>query len=92
MSDDIGILWPKPGKIADTPVADWEMKLDPREVDRQTILAIEGSSKRLRPDNWETILAETKKRLDGEQTSQSATGVSAIFPGLGHKIPISSDN
>ncbi|HAJ44937.1 MAG: AAA ATPase central domain protein [Candidatus Azambacteria bacterium GW2011_GWE1_42_9] len=73
-------------------IADWEMKLDPREVDRQTILAIEGSSKRLRPDNWETILAETKKRLDGEQTSQSATGVSAIFPGLGHKIPISSDN
>jgi len=74
-------------------IADWEMKLDPQEVDRQTILAIEGSSKRLRPDNWGAILAETKKRLYGkEQTAQQAASVSAVFPGLGHKIPISGNN
>ena len=43
-------------------IDDWEMKLDPDEIDRQTILAIEGSNKRLRPINWERILEEAKSR------------------------------
>lgn len=64
-------------------LSDWEMKINPREVDRQIILAIEGSSKRLRPDNWETILGEAKGRLYGEQ---ALTQAPSVFPGLGgHK-------
>lgn len=60
-------------------LSDWEMKINPREVDRQIILAIEGSSKRLRPDNWETILADAKGKCYGEQTPAQS---SSVFPGL----------
>ncbi|MBU0649160.1 ATP-binding protein [Patescibacteria group bacterium] len=44
-------------------IDDWEMDLDPADIDRQTILAIQGSSKRLRPKNWEKTLADAKTRL-----------------------------
>jgi len=60
-------------------ISDWEMKLNPQEVDRQIILAIEGSSKRLRPDNWEKILADAKGKLHGEQVPAQS---SSVFPGL----------
>lgn len=66
-------------------IADWEMKLDPGEVDRQIILAIEGSSKRLRPKDWETILLKARKRLYGEQAH---SGGSSVFPGVSGKAPI----
>jgi len=48
-------------------IDDWEMKLNWREVDRQTILAIKGSSVRLRPKNWATILACAQHRLDKDE-------------------------
>ena len=48
-------------------INDWEMDLDPREIDRQTILAIKGSSKRLRPDHWKKLLADAEARLKGHQ-------------------------
>jgi transitional endoplasmic reticulum ATPase len=61
-------------------IADWKMKLDPREVDRQTILAIEGSSKRLRPPNWEVILTEARQRLYGStHTGQRTPVQNALF-------------
>jgi len=60
-------------------LSDWEMKINPREVDRQIILAIEGSSKRLRPDNWETILADAKGKFYGEQAPEQSP---SVFPGL----------
>jgi len=60
-------------------LSDWEMKNNPQEVDRQIMLAIEGSSKRLRPDNWEEVLRDVKSRLYGEQVSEQSL---AIFPGL----------
>lgn len=52
-------------------IDDWEIKLNPSEIDRQTIIAIEGSSKRLRPKEWETILAEAKKRLNERKISEN---------------------
>ena len=66
-------------------IADWEMKLDPGEVDRQIILAIEGSSKRLRPRDWETILLNARIRFYGEQAHP---GGSSVFPGVSGKVPI----
>ena len=48
-------------------IDDWEMNLDPKEIDRQTILAIKGSSKRLRPDHWKKLLADAEARLKGHQ-------------------------
>jgi SpoVK/Ycf46/Vps4 family AAA+-type ATPase len=66
-------------------VSDWEMKLNPKEVDRQIILAIEGSSKRLRPTGWEMTLSEAKDRLYGRQPPP--TKEASVFPGLG-KAPI----
>ena len=64
-------------------IADWEMKLDPAEIDHQTILAILGSCRRLRPKNWETVLSEAKCRLDGVKSDQEPS----VFPGLS-KTPI----
>lgn len=63
-------------------IDDWEMKLNPNEVDRQIILAIEGSGKRLRPHSWETVLAKAKNRLYGGQSVMKET---AVFPGLARK-------
>jgi SpoVK/Ycf46/Vps4 family AAA+-type ATPase len=61
-------------------LADWEMKTSPSEIDRQIILALEGSSKRLRPTNWETILSEAKQRLSLK--TNPATADPAVFYGL----------
>lgn len=67
-------------------VSDWEMKLNPADVDRQLILAIEGSSKRLRPDDWKTILADAQNRVYGER---AVLKESSVFPGLAkEKVPI----
>lgn len=58
-------------------IDDWEMATDPREVDRQIIQAIRGSSRRLRPDNWEKILVATEARLgkiDGAHLKMGSTG------------------
>ncbi|MEK7653420.1 MAG: ATP-binding protein [Patescibacteria group bacterium] len=44
-------------------IDDWEMNLDPRDIDHQTILAIFGSSRRLRPANWRQIVADAQARL-----------------------------
>jgi len=63
-------------------IDDWEMKLNPREVDRQTIVAIEGSSKSLRPKNWEQMLAEAKQRFHGRCSSSNLTAAP------GEKTPI----
>lgn len=55
-------------------IDDWEIDLDPRDIDHQTTLALRGSSKRLRPDNWQDILKAARKRL-------GASGVSSVvFP------------
>jgi len=59
-------------------IDDWEMDLDPRVIDHQTILAIKGSSKRLRPDNWQEIMAEAQGRL---QEGYVGSG-NAVFPGV----------
>lgn len=48
-------------------IDDWEMDLDTNEFDRQIVLAIKGSSKRLRPKNWQKILADAEARLKGHQ-------------------------
>lgn len=40
----------------------WVSPSDPREIDRQTILAIEKSSKQLRPINWQELLDRAKER------------------------------
>ena len=66
-------------------IDDWEMKLNPAEVDRQTVLAIEGSSKRLRPGNWEAILTGARERLRGRQAFPRE---SSVFPGLTARAPI----
>ena len=52
-------------KHLDQAIDDWEMDMNPRDVDRQIVLAIKGSSKRLRPKNWEQMLAAVNKRMDG---------------------------
>ena len=44
-------------------IEEWETDIDRREFDRQTILAIKGSTKRLRPDNWEDVLRKAQARL-----------------------------
>ena len=44
-------------------VNDWELDLNPRVIDQQIMLALKGSSKRLRPDNWQEILAGAQERL-----------------------------
>ncbi len=59
-------------------IADWEMPLDAREIDRQIALAIKGSSKSLRPDNWQAILEQVDSRSD--ETIYSAAP--AVHPGL----------
>ncbi len=66
-------------------IDDWEMKLNAGEVDRQTILAIEGSSKRLRPENWEAILAGSKERLHGRQVFPRE---SSVFREVSARAPI----
>jgi SpoVK/Ycf46/Vps4 family AAA+-type ATPase len=66
-------------------IDDWEMKLNAAEVDRQTVLAIKGSSKRLRPDNWKTILAGAMERLQGRQAFPRE---SSVFPGVAGRAPI----
>lgn len=58
-------------------IEDWEMDLDPRDIDQQIILAIQGSSKRLRPANWQEVLSDAQER----QYSGSGHG-SAVYPGL----------
>lgn len=44
-------------------IADWEMDLNPDDVDRQIILAIQGSSLYLRPDNWEQMSIDAETRI-----------------------------
>lgn len=53
-------------------IEDWEMDLNPADLDQQIILAIQGSSKRLRPENWQEIMSAANERLYGKQPSQSA--------------------
>ncbi|MEK7159838.1 MAG: ATP-binding protein [Patescibacteria group bacterium] len=63
-------------------IAGWEMDLNPDVVDNQIILAINGSTMRLRPDNWEQQIAEAEKRIADRKTKamQKATaGIEAIF-------------
>lgn len=64
-------------------IEDWEMDLNPADIDQQTILAIQGSSKRLRPENWQAILKKAEKRLYGRQLS-----LSAVFPDSAQSKPI----
>ncbi|MBI5077103.1 ATP-binding protein [Candidatus Falkowbacteria bacterium] len=45
-------------------IDDWEMDLDPNDIDNQIILAIKGSDKRLRPENWQEVLAAAEKRIE----------------------------
>ena len=40
----------------------WVSPSDPRQIDRQTILAIEKSSKQLRPINWQELLDKAQER------------------------------
>lgn len=63
-------------------ITSWEMPLDPREVDEQTILAIEHSSKQLRPDNWPELLQQAQERLGllGVGADVGSTAGSAIEP------------
>lgn len=61
-------------------LGDWEMKLDPEEIDKQTILAIKGSSKRLRPEHWKRILSEAENRLFGRKPPALE---SSVFSGFG---------
>jgi len=66
-------------------VDDWEMKMNPDEVDRQIIIAVEGSSRRLRPDGWKNILAKAKERLYGRQPLKETS----VFSGVsGKEAPI----
>lgn len=44
-------------------IEEWETDVDRREFDRQTILAIKGSTKRLRPENWQEVLRQAESRL-----------------------------
>lgn len=62
-------------------IDDWENSLDPDVIDRQTILAIKGSSKRLRPENWQEILSNAEKRLAGRPISEKPLN-DALFPGI----------
>ena len=69
-------------------IADWEMKLNPADVDHQIILAIQGSSKRLRPDNWESILAGAQQRFNGGNVQFHQPP--AVHPGISHRAPAAS--
>ncbi|MBI3684810.1 ATP-binding protein [Candidatus Azambacteria bacterium] len=62
---------------------DWEGNSH-AEIDRQIILAIKGSSKRLRPPHWRDILSAAETRLRGSVPNQPA-----VFPDLqfAHKTP-----
>lgn len=66
-------------------ICDWEMKTDPGDIDNQIILAIKGSSKRLRPENSETILSEARTRLD---KSHSHFPEASVFPGAQSRSPV----
>jgi len=60
-------------------IGDWEMDLNPNDIDHQIMLAIQGSSKRLRPDGWQEILKSSQVRLN------SGTKQSSVFPGVADK-------
>lgn len=46
-------------------IEEWERSLDPQEINKQIVLAIRGSSKHLRPENWEKILNDAEAELNG---------------------------
>lgn len=45
-------------------IDDWEMDINSSELNQQIMLAIRGSSKRLRPPNWEDILTQSEAKLN----------------------------
>lgn len=69
-------------------IDDWEMSTDPLEIDRQTIQAICGSSKRLRPANWEDILTAARTRLGiinhVQSGAKQAQSIHSDFGKIGH--------
>jgi len=54
-------------------IDEWENSIDPNEINRQIILSIEGSSRNMRPENWEDILKCAKRELgDAYQISKGS--------------------
>jgi transitional endoplasmic reticulum ATPase len=61
-------------------IDEWELKNDPHEIDRQLILSIKGSSKRLRDDDWEEQLKAAEKRLGNGNGNGFMPSVHSDFP------------
>ncbi|MBI5077598.1 ATP-binding protein [Candidatus Falkowbacteria bacterium] len=53
-------------------VDDWELQTNSIDIDYQIVLALRGSSKRLRPDGWPNMLVEAEERLKKSLTPPCA--------------------
>lgn len=63
-------------------IRDWELDLDPNEVDLQMLLAIKGSSVSLRPNNWQALQQAAKQRID----QRAGLRQPSIYPGLAGNV------
>ena len=54
-------------------IDDWETDVNPDDIDYQTIQAIKGSAKRLRPADWQKRLTDANARITERQSPRART-------------------
>jgi SpoVK/Ycf46/Vps4 family AAA+-type ATPase len=69
-------------------IASWEMDSDPDKLDNQLILAINGSNKRLRAENWEMQLASAEKRISDRKKQAIDEATAEITSAFPMKLPV----